>query len=72
MTGTRDVADPGVDVYYARRDLADPVGGSPTGLRYKYSDYRVFNYFITDENGNATFDYSVDNCYHVLWKTSQN
>lgn len=58
-------------VYYARRDLADPVGGSPTGLRYKYSAYRVFNYFITDENGSATLAYTVDNCYHVLWKTSQ-
>jgi hypothetical protein len=58
-------------VYYARRDVADPVGGSPTGLRYLYSGYRVFRYFITDENGDATLDYTVDNCYHVLWKTSQ-
>lgn len=58
-------------VYYARRDLADPIGGSTTGLRYKYIAYRVFKYFITDEYGNATLEYTLDNCYHVLWKTSQ-
>jgi len=58
-------------VYYQRRDIADPIGGSPTGLRYLYSGYRVFEYFITDENGDATLEYTVNNCYHVLWKTSQ-
>jgi len=58
-------------VYIDRRDKPDTVGGSPTGLRYRYSGYRVFEYFITDENGNAAFEYTVNNCYHVLWKTSK-
>lgn len=56
-------------VYFDRRDIPDAT--SPTGLHYKYSGYRVFDYFITDENGNASFDFIVDACYHVLWKTSQ-
>jgi len=63
--------NPNDTVYKATRDIADSIGGSPTGLRYKYSAYRVFQYFITDANGDATVDCTVDNCYHVLWKTSQ-
>ena len=63
--------NPNDTVYYARRNTPDSIGGSPTGLRYKYTGYRVFEYFITDENGNATLSYAVNNCYHVLFKTSQ-
>ena len=61
--------NPNDTVYYARRSTLD--GGSPTGLNYKYTGYRVFEYFITDENGNAAFNYTVNNCYHVLFKTTQ-
>jgi hypothetical protein len=57
--------------YFARRDIPDAIGGSPTGLKYKYTAYRVFDYFITDENGDATVSYTINNSYHVLWKTSQ-
>jgi len=61
--------NPNDTVYYARRNTPD--GGSPTGLNYKYTGYRVFEYFITDNNGNAAFNYTINNCYHVLFKTSQ-
>ena len=57
--------------YWATRDVADTVGGSPTGLKYKYSAYRVFDYFITDEFGSATLDFTVDSSYHVLFGTWQ-
>jgi len=63
--------NPNDNRYLARRNLQDPIGGSPTGLRYRYSGYRVFDYFITDENGNATLNYTINNSYHVLWKTWQ-
>ena len=55
--------------YLDRRDTVDNT--SPTGYHYKYTAYRVFGYFITDENGDASVSFTVDNCYHVLWKTSQ-
>jgi hypothetical protein len=58
-------------IYLDRRDIQDSYGTSPTGLKYKYIAYRVFGYFITDEFGNATVDYTMSDCYHVLWKTSQ-
>jgi len=61
--------NPNDTVYYARRNTPD--SGSPTGLNYKYTGYRVFEYFITDENGSAAFDYTFNNCYHVLFKTTQ-
>jgi len=56
-------------VYLARRDVAD--ASSPTGLRYRYTGYLVFDYFITDESGDATVNFETDGSYHVLWKTSQ-
>jgi hypothetical protein len=55
--------------YLARRDIADPT--SPTGLNYEYTGYLVFDYFITDEYGNAVFDFEANSSYHVLWKTTQ-
>jgi hypothetical protein len=63
--------NPNDTTYLARRDMPDIEGGSPTGLRYLYTAYRVFGYFITDEQGNATVDYTVNNSYHVLWNKSQ-
>jgi len=56
-------------VYFERRDINDPT--SPTGKHYRYTAYLVFGYFITDSNGNVTFDFKANNSYHVLWKTSQ-
>jgi hypothetical protein len=63
--------NPNDNTYYARRDIPDDIGGSPTGLKYQYTAYRVFEYFITNENGSAMVDYTINNSYHVLWKTSQ-
>ena len=61
--------NPNDTTYLARRDTPD--ASSPTGLHYRYSGYRVFDYFITDPSGNAEMDFAVEDCYHVLWKTSQ-
>ncbi len=56
-------------VYFARRDVADAT--SPTGLHYRYTGYLVFDYFITDENGDALLDFEANSSYHVLWNTIQ-
>ena len=58
-------------VYFARRDVLDDIGGSPTGKKYRYTGYLVFDYFITNEAGNATLVFAQDSSYHVLFKTSQ-
>jgi len=55
--------------YFARRDLPD--SSSPTGLRYRFTGYLVFEYFITDERGDALLTFEAHSSYHVLWKTSQ-
>ncbi len=44
---------------------------SPTGLKYKFTGYLVFDYFITNSKGNASLEFEVNSSYHVLWKTSQ-
>jgi len=62
--------NPNDDVYYANKDIPDPT--SPTGLKYRYTGYLVFDYFITDEDGNAELSFEADSSYHVLWKTTQN
>lgn len=56
-------------VYFERRDINDPT--SPTGKHYRYTAYLVFDYFITDPNGNAVIQFKANSSYHVLWKTSQ-
>jgi len=56
-------------VYLSRRDITDAT--SPTGLHYKFTGYLLFDYFITDEHGNATVPFETGSCYHVLWKTTQ-
>lgn len=55
--------------YFARRHIED--SSSPTGYHYLYTAYLVFDYFITDSNGDAMLNFETGNCYHVLWKTSQ-
>ncbi len=55
--------------YLARRDIEDP--SSPTGKKYKFTSYLVFDYFITDENGNASLNFEANSSYHVLWNTIQ-
>jgi len=55
--------------YSARKNITDAT--SPTGLHYKFTGYLLFEYFITDEQGNATVLFETGSCYHVLWKTTQ-
>ena len=55
--------------YFSLRDVNDPA--SPTGKHYRFTGYLVFDYFITDANGDTTVIFEVDSSYHVLWKTSQ-
>lgn len=38
---------------------------------YVFLGYLFFDYFVTDENGNANKKFALDNSFHVLWKTSQ-
>ncbi len=61
--------NPNDQVYFSRRDITDPT--SPTGKKYKYTGYLVFDYFITDEFGATRLDFEQNSSYHVLWKTSQ-
>jgi hypothetical protein len=60
--------NPNDDIYFATRDLPS---SSPTGKLYRYTGYLVFDYFITDSNGNVNLDFEAKSSYHVLWKTSQ-
>jgi hypothetical protein len=61
--------NPNDAVYLATRDILDAT--SPTGRRYRYTGYLVFDYFITDASGSATVSFEANSSYHVLWKTSQ-
>ncbi|MBE3137905.1 MAG: metallophosphoesterase [Thermoplasmata archaeon] len=61
--------NPNDNLYFARKDIPDAT--SPTGLHYRFSGYLVFDYFITDEAGDATFTFEANSSYHVLWKTTQ-
>jgi len=56
-------------IYYSRRDIVNDT--SPTGLKYKFSGYLLFEYFATDPQGNATIPFETGSCHHVLWKTTQ-
>ena len=61
--------NPNDQTYFARRDVPD--SSSPTGLRYRFTGYLVFEYFITDAQGDALLTFEAHSSYHVLWKTSQ-
>ena len=61
--------NPNDKTYLTRKSIADAT--SPTGLHYRYTSYLLFDYFLTDSNGDATFHFETGSCYHVLWKTSQ-
>ena len=37
---------------------------------YIYQGYLLFDYFLTDEQGNATVNFAVNSSYHVLWATN--
>jgi len=38
---------------------------------YVYSGYLLFDFFVTDDTGAATVDFSSDSSYHVVWRESQ-
>jgi hypothetical protein len=61
--------NPNDNTYYEQKDITDPT--SPTGLHYNFTGYLVFDYFITDEQGNASIPFETGSCYHVVWKTTQ-
>jgi hypothetical protein len=61
--------NPNDEVYFARRDEPDTT--SPTRLNYRYTGYLLFDYFITDANGDALLDFEANSSYHVLWNTYQ-
>ena len=67
--GTGSSPNPNDIIYFQNRDIVNAT--SPTGLKYRYTGYLVFDYFITDENGNAVLNFETNSSYHVLWKTSQ-
>jgi hypothetical protein len=67
--GTGYSPTPNDTAYVARRDMADAT--SPTGKHYRYTGYLVFDYFLTDSQGNATVSFQANSSYHVLWKTTQ-
>jgi hypothetical protein len=60
--------NPNDDVYF---DTRDTPSSSPTGKLYRYTGYLVFDYFITDSEGNANLNFEAENSYHVLWKKTQ-
>jgi hypothetical protein len=37
---------------------------------YIYQGYLLFDYFSTDQQGNATVSFSANSSYHVLWATN--
>ena len=45
--------------------------GRWTGASSTSLGYRLFDYFITDANGNATLSFEVNSSYRVLWHTLQ-
>jgi hypothetical protein len=61
--------NPNDNVYYSRRDQVDLA--SPTGLHYRYTPYRLLDYFITDADGNASLSFQADSSHHVVFKTTQ-
>lgn len=61
--------NPNDEVYFSNKDI--PHSTSPTGYLYKYTGYLLFDYIVTDEDGEIDHSFCVDSSYHVIWKTSQ-
>ena len=55
--------------YLSKRDILDP--NSPSGKKYRFTGYLPFDFFITDENGNAVVQLAQNSSYHVFWNTQQ-
>jgi len=67
--GNGSSPNPNDEIYYSRRNITNDT--SPTGLKYKFTGYLLFEYFITNEQGDTTVQFETGSCYHVLWKTTQ-
>lgn len=67
--GTGYAPTPNDVEYLDKRDVTNAT--SPTGLRYRFTGYRPFDYFITDANGNATLAFEMRDAYHVLYGSWQ-
>jgi len=67
--GDGTAPNPNDEVYFSHRD--ELWSADPPVLKYKHSGYRVFAYFVTDGNGDATVPFAADSSYHVLWKVAQ-
>jgi hypothetical protein len=67
--GTGSSPNPNDVTYLARRDVLDST--SPTGHKYRFTGYLLFDYFITDNTGAATLQFETGSSYHVLFKTTQ-
>ncbi|MDA1085501.1 MAG: hypothetical protein O2901_00590 [Verrucomicrobia bacterium] len=67
--GNGSFPNPNDDWYFANRDATSAT--SPTGKAYRFTGYRPFDYFITDEQGNAVLGFAMMSAYHVLYKTDQ-
>jgi hypothetical protein len=61
--------NPNDATYYSERDVLDAT--SPTGHHYKFTGYLVFDFFVTDDSGNASLVTQQDSSFHVLWKDPQ-
>ncbi len=67
--GTGYSPTPNDSDYETQRGIAS--ASSPTGLAFRFTAYLVFDYFVTDPNGDASIDFELRSSYHVLWKSGQ-
>jgi hypothetical protein len=67
--GNGDKISPNDKAFAKNSKVEDPT--SPTGKKYRYTNYIVFDYFVTDWKGNAVIETELKSSFHVLWKSSQ-
>jgi len=56
---------PGIGTNYTDKDYENNVEPG------RVEAYLLFDYFVTDANGNAARDFELDSCLHVLWNGSR-
>jgi lysophospholipase L1-like esterase len=59
--GDGSFPNPNDDTYFANKNNPN----------YRYTGHLSFDYFITNEAGNARLTFETDSSYHVLWRPSQ-
>lgn len=55
----------------AEYESSKAVGFTDGVYDYVFEGYLLFDYVVTDKNGNASKALALDSSFHVLWKTSQ-